>query len=43
MIFRLFFKELQAGGSRKLALVLAGLRHGLERGWLLDLMDIAVE
>jgi hypothetical protein len=38
-----FLKELQAGGSRKLALVLAGAGHGLEHGWLLHLLDITVE
>ena len=35
--------ELQAEGGRKLALVLAGLRHGLEHGWLLNILDITVE
>ncbi|MBN2107928.1 MAG: hypothetical protein JW832_10930 [Deltaproteobacteria bacterium] len=38
-----FLKELNAAGSGKLALILAGLRHGLERGWLLYLLDITVE
>ena len=38
-----FLKELQAGGSRKLALVLTGSVHGLEHGWLLDLLDIPRE
>ena len=38
-----FFKELQAGGGRKLAVVLAGALHGLEHGWLLNILDITVE
>jgi hypothetical protein len=38
-----FLKELQAGGSRKLAIVLAGVRHGLEHGWLTDLLEIEIE
>ncbi len=38
-----FLKELQAEGGRKLAIVLAGLRHGLEHGWLLNILDITVE
>lgn len=36
-------KELQAAGSRRLALVLAGLRYGLKHGWLLNILDITVE
>jgi photosystem II stability/assembly factor-like uncharacterized protein len=38
-----FLKEFQTAGSRKLAMVLAGARHGLEHGWLLHMLDITVE
>jgi len=38
-----FLKELPAGSSRKLALVLAAAGHGFEHGWLLDLLDIMRE
>jgi hypothetical protein len=36
-------KELQTGGSRKLGIVLTGARHGLDHGWLLNILDITVE
>ena len=38
-----FLEDLQTDGSRKLAIVLAGARHGLEHGWLLNVLDITVE
>jgi len=38
-----FLRDLQNPESMRFALVLNGVLHGLEHGWLLDILDITVE